>query len=266
MYVVRVSLGKGQTAGEHHRSSSIPVSAGPPHPYDEHHSGCTSERHLSMQPPLHDVHAHPPAPAHCDDDDAGTWEGSTAGRDKSEPAATWALRDEGRGGYIRSAVGLFLLVFAATACAFTAAVARGRGASSGVPPSGSVRHSLVHTFSPLTKEAQPGVLRLHSHNYHRIASLRPTFVMFTAPGCSFCSSMEPIWQDLAVLLHEIRVPVQVAQLDLGASGDIGAFYGVTSVPYMALVSEGKVLASRHGTATLATLLRLIGEGLHGRSL
>lgn len=89
----------------------------------------------------------------------------------------------------------------------------------------------------VTESQFPGAVLLPSQS-------QPVFVLFSASWCVPCKVLKPLIERLS---NELGF--SVTEVDAGAEKDLASFYGVRSVPTMAVFKAGKVFALATGGKT-----------------
>ena len=92
-----------------------------------------------------------------------------------------------------------------------------------------------------------------------VAEERVTVVYFTADWCAVCRKMERVvYADPAV--RAAAAPFEWAKVDLDASPELAAMFGVRGVPHLALLNvHGEILYERSGALNVSSMLELLSE-------
>ncbi|MBI5531549.1 MAG: thioredoxin [Deltaproteobacteria bacterium] len=85
---------------------------------------------------------------------------------------------------------------------------------------------------------------------------KPVLVDFTATWCGPCKALAPVVEKLA---DELAGKVKVGKVDIDASPDVSARYGVRSVPTVMVFKGGQRVAQHVGMTNRDTLVKLIAS-------
>jgi thioredoxin 1 len=108
--------------------------------------------------------------------------------------------------------------------------------------------------------ASNNILAFSDQNFESevLKSDKPVLVDFTAAWCGPCKALAPVVDKLA---DELVGKVRVGKLDIDASPDVAARYGVRSVPTVMVFKGGQRVAQHVGIANRNELVKLIeGQG------
>ena len=86
-----------------------------------------------------------------------------------------------------------------------------------------------------------------------LKSEKPVLLDFYAPSCSHCRTMEIVLGAVA----EARPDASVLKINVEGAADICEAYGVTRVPTLLVIKEGRVTDRHEGTASVASVLRML---------
>jgi len=85
-----------------------------------------------------------------------------------------------------------------------------------------------------------------------LAAPHPTAVLFSAVWCGPCRTFGPLLQRVTAALG-----LELAKVDVDASPELAARYGVRSVPTLLVLRAGEVVARSTGTMSEAALRRFV---------
>ena len=101
-------------------------------------------------------------------------------------------------------------------------------------------------------EGSPVTLTGESFSRHVERSDLPLLVDFWAPWCGPCKMMAPQFQQAARLLEP---RVRLAKVDTEAEPQLGARYGIRSIPTLVLFRGGSELARQSGALVAQDIVR-----------
>lgn len=88
-----------------------------------------------------------------------------------------------------------------------------------------------------------------------LGSEKPVLVDFFATWCGPCKMLAPVLDELT---QEVGDKANVVKVDVDASPDVAADYGVMSVPTLAVFQGGKLVRHAVGALPKARLRALLG--------
>jgi thioredoxin 2 len=91
-----------------------------------------------------------------------------------------------------------------------------------------------------------------SLNAHMQRSDLPLVVDFWAPWCAPCRAMAPNFENLA---RRMEPSARFAKLDTEANPELGARFGIRSIPTLAVFRAGQEVARQSGAMDAGTLQR-----------
>ena len=86
----------------------------------------------------------------------------------------------------------------------------------------------------------------------------PVLVDFWAPWCGPCVQMAP---QLAAATQRLEPQVRVVKVDVEANQDIGAEFGIRSIPTLALFHGGREIARTQGAMGSMEIVRFVAEAV-----
>ncbi len=91
-----------------------------------------------------------------------------------------------------------------------------------------------------------------------INSAVPVLVDFWAPWCGPCLSIGPVLEQLAT---EYQGKIKIVKMNVDENAQTPSTFGVRSIPYLAMIKNGKVVDSVLGAVPKAKLVALIDKSL-----
>jgi thioredoxin 2 len=134
-------------------------------------------------------------------------------------------------------------------CPHCKAVNRIRGESSDKPNCGSCKRALF---------GGPVELTTASFDDHITKNDIPVLVDFWAPWCGPCKMMAPQYEQAASMLEP---GIRFAKVDTEAQPQLGARFGIRSIPTLALFRDGREVARQSGAMGAGDIARWIRERL-----
>ncbi|MBR7007754.1 MAG: thioredoxin [Ruminococcus sp.] len=99
------------------------------------------------------------------------------------------------------------------------------------------------------------VLNLTEKNYEQevMRSDKPVLIDFFATWCGPCSMVSPIVDQIA----EERSDLKVCKVDVDDQGELASQFGVSSIPMLVVVKNGKISAQSVGAMPKEKILELV---------
>ncbi|MFA6985254.1 MAG: thioredoxin TrxC [Arenimonas sp.] len=111
---------------------------------------------------------------------------------------------------------------------------------------------------------KPMALAAADFDRHAVRSELPLLVDFWAPWCGPCLSMAPQFEAAAKILEP---RMRLAKVDTQAEEELGARFGIRSIPTMVLLRSGREIARQSGAMGTAQIVQWANgqlAGTHGR--
>lgn len=99
------------------------------------------------------------------------------------------------------------------------------------------------------------VINLTADNFENevMKSDKPVLIDFFANWCGPCRMVSPIVDGIA----EERTDIKVCKVDVDEQGELAAQFGVSSIPMLAVVKDGKVTATNVGAVPKDVILGML---------
>ncbi len=99
------------------------------------------------------------------------------------------------------------------------------------------------------------VLNLTENNFEQevMRSDKPVLIDFFATWCGPCSMVSPIVDRIA----EERSDLKVCKVDVDEQGELASRFGVSSIPMLVVVKNGKISAQSVGAMPKEKILELV---------
>lgn len=99
------------------------------------------------------------------------------------------------------------------------------------------------------------VIHIDRNNFQRevLNSDRPVLLDFWAPWCAPCRMVGPILDEIA----EERSDVKVAKINIDEQPELASQFGVTSIPTLMVMKEGRIVQQAMGARPKAQILSML---------
>ncbi len=99
------------------------------------------------------------------------------------------------------------------------------------------------------------VINLTENNFEQevMRSDKPVLIDFFATWCGPCSMVSPIVDQIA----EERSDLKVCKVDVDEQGELASQFGVSSIPMLVVVKNGKISAQSVGAMPKEKILELV---------
>jgi len=100
-----------------------------------------------------------------------------------------------------------------------------------------------------------GALEITTNNFEEevMQSDKPVFLDFWSPSCGPCLRILPIVDELAAEVGDVKI----AKVNAAQEMDLARKFGVASIPFLAIVKDGKMVDSTFGARPKEALLEFI---------
>lgn len=101
------------------------------------------------------------------------------------------------------------------------------------------------------------VINLTNLNFEEevMRSDKPVLIDFFANWCGPCRMVSPLVDEIA----EERSDVKVCKVDVDEQGELAANFGVSSIPMLVVIKNGKVTAQQIGAVPKPSILALLDK-------
>jgi thioredoxin 1 len=106
--------------------------------------------------------------------------------------------------------------------------------------------------------AGANVLTLTDGNFDAETKKGAILVDFWAPWCGPCRMLSPV---IDALSEEMKGKMKFGKVNVDEQPDLAEKFGVSSIPTLYIIKDGKVVANRTGAATKETLKEWIGASV-----
>jgi len=100
-----------------------------------------------------------------------------------------------------------------------------------------------------------GALEITANNFEQevMQSSKPVFLDFWSPSCGPCLRILPIVDEIAAEVDDVKI----AKVNIAQEMDLARKFGVSSIPFLAIVKDGKMVDSTLGARPKEDLLEFI---------
>ncbi len=88
-----------------------------------------------------------------------------------------------------------------------------------------------------------------------LQSDKPVFIDFFATWCGPCKMLSPIVEQVAAEIDHIKI----CKVDVDQEPELAAKFGVSSIPTLVLMKEGKLVAQRLGAISKKALIEFMEQ-------
>ena len=88
-----------------------------------------------------------------------------------------------------------------------------------------------------------------------LQSDKPVFIDFFATWCGPCKMLSPIVEQIAEEVGHVKI----CKVDVDQESELAAAFGVSSIPTLVLMKDGKIAAQRLGAISKKGLLDFINQ-------
>lgn len=88
-----------------------------------------------------------------------------------------------------------------------------------------------------------------------LQSDKPVFIDFFATWCGPCKMLSPIVEQVAEEIENVKI----CKVDVDQEPELAAAFGVSSIPTLVLMKEGKIVAQRLGAISKKGLTEFINQ-------
>lgn len=99
-------------------------------------------------------------------------------------------------------------------------------------------------------------LKITSANFEQevLKSDKPVLIDFWAPWCGPCRMLSPTISEIA---EEYKDKVKVGKVNVDEEEELAAMFGVSSIPLLVVMKDGKVVNSAVGVRPKAQIVKMI---------
>ena len=100
---------------------------------------------------------------------------------------------------------------------------------------------------------------LTEENYDEYIEGKNILLDFTATWCGPCKNMKPEFKKAENFIKDLDIDLTFALVDTDQLGDLAVKYGISSLPTLILLKDGKEVARKRGGQSCEEILMMVGK-------